>query len=120
LTTTEDRPPISLKLNGPDYLLSRGVPTDDVEQLLCGFWLIMTGLMDQVPIARAGPNYQDDVGIAELGELMAYFGAPLNVIPEGLALLLLATLQILGVARLHACDLKVAGEDFFEILPAIN
>jgi hypothetical protein len=42
---------------------------------------------------------------------MAFSGDPPNVIQEGLAWLLLATLQILGVARPHVSALEVVGED---------
>jgi hypothetical protein len=51
---------------------------------------------------------------------MAFLGELSNVISEGLAWLLLATLQILGVAHPHVCALEVAGEDLLEILLAIN
>jgi hypothetical protein len=44
----------------------------------------------------------------------------LNVISEGFTLLLSATLQVLGVARLHIHALKVAGEDLLEILPIVD
>jgi hypothetical protein len=68
----------------------------------------------------ARPKCPDDVGAADLWELMAFSGEAPNVIPQGIALLLLATLQIPGVAGLHICALKVAGEDLLEIFLAIN
>jgi hypothetical protein len=43
-----------------------------------------------------------------------------NVIPEGLAWLLSATLHIPRVVWPHVCALEVANEDLLEILPAIN
>jgi hypothetical protein len=51
---------------------------------------------------------------------MALSGETPNVIPEGFALLLPATLQILRVARPHVCAIKVADEDLLDILPGVN
>jgi hypothetical protein len=51
---------------------------------------------------------------------MALAGKASNVIPEGLTLLILATLQILGDARLYVRALEVVAEDLPKILPAIN
>jgi hypothetical protein len=51
---------------------------------------------------------------------MALLGETLDVILQGFTLLLLATLQIPGVAGLHVCALKVVGEDLLEILPTID
>jgi hypothetical protein len=76
--------------------------------------------MHESAAACAGPKCRDDAGIANLGELVAFLGQTLNVISEGLAQLLLATLQIPGVAHPHMCALKVASEDLLDILLAIN
>jgi hypothetical protein len=51
---------------------------------------------------------------------MTLLGEALVVIPQGFPLLLLATLQILGIAWVHVCALKVAGEDLPKILPIID
>jgi hypothetical protein len=51
---------------------------------------------------------------------VAFLGEPPNVIPKGLTLLLLATLQILGVAQPYVSALEVAGEDLIEIFLAID
>jgi hypothetical protein len=66
------------------------------------------------------PECRNDVDVADLGELMALLGETLDVILQGFTLLLLATLQIPGVAGLHVCALKVVGEDLLEILPTID
>jgi hypothetical protein len=47
-------------------------------------------------------------------------GELIDVILEGLARLLPATLQIPRVARPHVRALEVTGEDLLEILPAVN
>jgi hypothetical protein len=44
-TIIEDHLPLALDENGIDCLLTREVPGDDVEKLLCGLWLIMVELM---------------------------------------------------------------------------
>jgi hypothetical protein len=51
---------------------------------------------------------------------MTLLGEALDVIPQGLPLLLPATIQILGIARPHVCALKVVGEDLLDILPTID
>jgi hypothetical protein len=51
---------------------------------------------------------------------MTLSGEAPDVIPHEFPLLLLATLQISGIAGWHVCALKVAGEYFFEILPIID
>jgi hypothetical protein len=96
------------------------VPGGDVKQVLRGLWLIMAELMHQIPAVHAGPKCQDDIGIVDLGELVALAGKPSNVIPEGLALLMSATLQIPTAARLLVRALKVAGEDLPKTLLAFN
>jgi hypothetical protein len=101
-------------------LLARGVPSGNVEQLLRGLWLITAELMHQGSVVCAGPEHGDDVGIADLGKLVTLSRESPNVIPQKFALLLTATLEILGVARSHVCALKVSSGDPLEILPAIN
>jgi hypothetical protein len=96
------------------------VPGGEVEQLLHGLWLIAAELMHQGPAICAGPKCREDVGVTDLGELMEIVEKSQNVIPEGLTLLLSATLQIPGVARLYVHALKVVSDDLPEILSAIN
>jgi hypothetical protein len=96
------------------------VPGGDVKQLLCGLWLIAAELMHEGPTVHAGPKCRDEVSVPDLGELMALMVKLLNVILEGLALLLLTTLQIPGVAWSYIRALKVASENLPEILLTIN
>jgi hypothetical protein len=51
---------------------------------------------------------------------MTFLGELSDVIPEGLACLLGATLQITGVARPYVSALEVAGEDLLKIFPTID
>jgi hypothetical protein len=57
------------------------VPGGDVEQLLHGIWLITADLVHQGLIVRAIPECQDDVGVTDLGELMAFLGEMPDVMP---------------------------------------
>jgi hypothetical protein len=66
------RLPITMDENGPDHLLTRGVPGGDVKQLLHHLWLIMAELIDEGLAVHVGPECQDDIGIIDLAVLMAF------------------------------------------------
>jgi hypothetical protein len=112
--------PIALDKNGPDCLLTRGVSGGDVKQLLCGLQLITTKFMHKGLTISARPKCRDDVDVADLGEFVTLLGKLSDVMPEGLAQLLPATLQVLGVAQPHVCALEVVSEDLLEIVPGVN
>jgi hypothetical protein len=112
--------PAVLDEDGPDRLLIEGMPGGDIEEFLCGLWLLMTELMHQGSAVHARPEHRDDVGVTDPVELMALSGETLDVIPHGFALHMLAALQIPRVARAHVGALEVFGEDLLEILPTIN
>jgi hypothetical protein len=80
-TAVGGRIPVALDKNGSDCLLAKGVPSIDVEYLLCGLRLIMTELMHQGSTVRVEPECRDDVGIADLGKLMTLSREPSDVIP---------------------------------------
>jgi hypothetical protein len=61
-----------------------------------------------------------DMTLTNLGEVVAFLGKMTDVNPQGFLLLLLATLQILGIFGPHICALEVASKDLLEILPPIN
>jgi hypothetical protein len=103
--TTRGRPPTVPDEIGTDRLLARGVPGGNVEQLLRGIWLIMAELMHEGSTVHTGPECRDDVDVTDLGELVTFLGEMPNVILQGLALLLLATVQIPGVIGPHVCAL---------------
>jgi hypothetical protein len=77
----EGRLPVALDKNSPDRLLARGMPSGDIEHLLRGPWLIAAELMHQGSAVRVRPECQDDIGITDLGELVALLRELLNVIP---------------------------------------
>jgi hypothetical protein len=109
--------PVVLDENVPDRLLSRGVPGGDVEQLLHGLWLVMAELMHLGSIVHAGPECRDEVGVTNLGELVPLSEETLDVIPQGFALLLLTTLQILRVAR---CNIPCYSSPNLSLITIIN
>jgi hypothetical protein len=84
--------PTALNENSPDYLLTRGVPGSDVKALLRGLWLVMAKLMHQGSAVRDRPEHQDDVDIADFGELMTLLGETSHVVPQGFTLFLHTTL----------------------------
>jgi hypothetical protein len=67
----EGRLPVALDKNSPDRLLARGMPSGD----------IAAELMHQGSAVRVRPECQDDIGITDLGELVALLRELLNVIP---------------------------------------
>jgi hypothetical protein len=112
--------PVALNEKGHNRLLTEGMPDGDVEKLLRGLQLVTAKLMHQGSTVRVGLERRDDGGVADLGELMTLSGETSDVVLQGFALFLSATLQILEVAESHVCALKVTDEDHLEILPTID
>jgi hypothetical protein len=56
LTTAGCCLPTVLHKNGLDCFLARGMPGGDVEELLCGLWLVTTELVQQCSEDCAGPK----------------------------------------------------------------
>jgi hypothetical protein len=81
LTTNGGCLHVTLDQKGLNCLLARGMPGGNVEQLLHGLWLITAELMQQGLILCARPEFQDDVDVTHLGELVALPGECPNVIP---------------------------------------
>jgi hypothetical protein len=98
--------------NSSGRFLARG----DVEEFLCGLWLVTAKLVHQGSAVQAGPDSRDDIDIANLGKFMALSRERSDVVPQGFPLLLLATLQILGIAESYVRALEVFGKAFLEIL----
>jgi hypothetical protein len=55
---------------GPNHLLTSGVSSCDVEQLLGGFWLFVAELVNQGASHHAAPEHRDDVGVGHTRKLM--------------------------------------------------
>ena len=89
-TSVEDR---------SDLLLAGGVVSGDVEQVVGGTGLQAAKLINQRLAGRPGEKCADDIRVDDIREGVASLGEPMDVIPQGLAGLLLATLEVPGVSR---------------------
>ena len=87
-----------------DRLLAGGVVSGDVEQVM------------------GGPREEcaDDVRVDDIREGVASLGEPADLIPQGLAGLLLATLEVPGVSRADVRPLEISDEDSLEVRPVAD
>ena len=72
-------------------------------------------LVDQGLVVCPEEECADDVCVDDIREGVASLGEPANVVPQGLAGLLLATLEVLGVPRANICPLEIPDEDTLEV-----
>ena len=98
-----------------DRLLARGVVSGDVEQVTGGMELQAAKLVDQGLTIRSGEEHADDVYVDDIREGVASLGELADVVPQGLAGLLLATLEVLGVPRADIHPLEIPDEDPLEV-----
>jgi hypothetical protein len=119
-TTTQSHLPAALYKNGPDLFFARGVPSGYVEEFFPSLGLVIVELVHKGLAVCAGPEHRHDVDVTNLGEFMTFLGETPDVLPQGFLLLLLATLQILGIARPHIRALEVASKNRLEVLPIID
>ena len=76
--------------------------------------------MDQGLIGRPREECADDVRVDDIREGVASLGEPADVVPQGLAGLLLATLEVLGVSRVDIRPLEIPDEDPLEVRPVAD
>ena len=76
--------------------------------------------MDQGLIGCPRKECVDDIRVDNIRKGVASFGEPTDVIPQGLAGLLLAALEVPGVPRADICPLEVLNEDPLEVRPVAN
>ena len=110
-TSAEDR---------SDRLLARGVVGGDVEQVESSLGLQAGKLVDQGLVGCPGEECADDVRVDDIREEVASLREPADVIPQGLAGLLLAALEVPGVTRADIRPLEVSDEDPLEIRPVAD
>jgi len=65
----------------PDCLLTGGMVSGDIEQVVGGTGLQATKLVDQGLIGRPGEECTDDVRVDSIRERVASLGEPIDVIP---------------------------------------
>ena len=82
-----------------DRLLAGGVVNGDVEQVVGGTGLQASKLVDQGLAGHPREECADDVHVNDIREGVASLGEPTDVIPQGLARLLLAALEVPRVTR---------------------
>ena len=76
--------------------------------------------MDQGLAGRLEEECTDDVCVDDIREGVVLLGEPTDVIPQGLAGLLLATLEVPGVSRADIRPLKILDEDPLEVRPVTD
>ena len=77
-------------------------------------------LVDQGLTGCPGEERTDDVRVDDIKVGVASLGEPTDVIPQGLAGLLLAALEVLGVSRADICPLEISDEDPLEVRPVTD
>ena len=99
--------------NRPNRLLTRGVASGDVEEHLAGSRALTPQLVNHG--FACGPRQQssNDVGISDVGQLVALLGEAPDVPTKSLPRLLSVVFEITWVPRIGVCALKVSHEDIF-------
>jgi hypothetical protein len=101
----------------PDCLLAGGVVRGDVQELAGGARLSVAELYERGTCKWSGEERTDDVCVDEVRERIASLGELVDVVPEGLARFLLATLEVPRVSEAHVLPLEVPDEDLLELRP---
>ena len=71
--------------------------------------------MDQGLVGRPREECANDIHVDDIREGVESLGEPTDVIPQGLAGLLLAALEVPGVTRADICPLEISDEDPLEV-----
>ena len=77
-------------------------------------------LVDQGLTGRPGEECADDVHVGDIREGVASMEEPIDVIPQGLAGLLLAALEVPGVSRVDIRPLEISNKDPLEVRPVAD
>jgi hypothetical protein len=92
----------------------------DVQELAGGVWLPVAELVNKGLAGGPRDEHIDDVCIDDVRERIALLGELADVVPQGLARLLFAALEVLGVSGAHVRPLEIPNEDLFELRPAMD
>ena len=92
----------------------------DVKQVVGGTGLQTAKLVDQGLTGCPGEECADDIRVDDIREGVASLREPADVIPQGLAGLLLAALEVPGVTRADIRPLEVPNEDPLEVSPVAD
>ena len=96
-----------------DRLLARGMAGGDVEELLGGSRSLMSQLVNQVLVGGPRQEGSYDVGVGDVGQLVALPGEASDVPMKGFSGLLSVVLEIPWVPKALVHALKVLHEDLF-------
>lgn len=77
-------------------------------------------LVDQGLAGGPGQEGSNDVGVGDIGQLIALPGETLDVQAESLSRLLPAVLEIPGIPRACISALEVPHEDLLQVRPVLN
>ena len=117
---------ISLRLafeaveNHPDHLLARGMAGGDVEKLLGGSWALTSQLVHGGLTGGSIQESSYDVGVGDVGQLVALPEEATNVSTEGFSGLLLAVFEIPWGSRMLVRALEVSHEVLFQVRPTLD
>ena len=82
--------------------------------------LLAPQLVDQHLAACSSEDSADHVGVDDVREGVALFGEMTDVIPDGLAALLIAALEVPRVAWVDVCALELSNKPLPQVCPATN
>ena len=94
-----------------DRLLARGVAGSNVEELLGGSRSLMSQLVNQVLVGGPRQEGSYNVGIGDVGQLVALLGEAPNVLTKSFPRLLSTVFEIPRVPRTRVGDLEVSHEN---------
>jgi hypothetical protein len=57
------------------------MPAGDVEEFICGLWIVTVKLVYQGLVVCARPEQRDDIDVLDLGEFVTLSGEAPDVIP---------------------------------------
>jgi len=99
--------------NHPDGLLARGMASGDVEELLGGSRALASQLVNQGLAGGPGQKSSYDVGVGDIGQLIALLGEAPDIPTKSFLGLLSAVFEIPWVTRMRVCAQEVSHEDLF-------
>jgi hypothetical protein len=105
---------------GLDCLLTRGILGGNIQELPRHAWGLAVKHVDKSLAGHAIDEGVDDIGIGDVGKLIALLGEALNVLPEGLVSPLPIIVEIPGVPWVGVGALKLVDEDRAEIAPTMD
>jgi hypothetical protein len=92
----------------------------DVQELAGGARLPGAKLVNEGLASGPREKRTNNVSVDDIRERIALLGEPADVVPQGLARLLFAALEVPRVFEVHVRPLEISNEDLFELRPATD